>query len=83
MNNTKEQWIMQNGVPNEFYILDNKMGVVAVVRGEDNARKIVAAPDMYKALKYIIRELDKANIIKANSIFMAMPNKALAKADGK
>ena len=41
-----------------------------------------AAPDMYEALKYIIRELDKANIIKADSIFMAMPNEVLAKVEG-
>jgi hypothetical protein len=42
-----------------------------------------AAEDMHEALKYIIRELDKAKIIKANSMFMEMPNKAIAKAEGK
>ena len=50
---------------------------------EGNAHLIVASKDMYEALKYIIRELDKADIIKANSIFMEMPNKAIHKAEGK
>jgi len=38
-----------------------------------------SAPKLRKALKYIIRELDKADIIKADSIFMEMPNRAIAK----
>ena len=42
-----------------------------------------ALPDLYEALKYVVRELDKADIIKKDSIFMEMPNKALAKAEGK
>ena len=42
-----------------------------------------AAPKLYEALKYIIRELDKAGIIKADSIFMEMPNKAIAIVEGK
>jgi len=40
-------------------------------------------PTLYESLEYIIRELDKAGIIKANSIFMLMPNKALAKVKEK
>ena len=48
-----------------------------------NAHLIAAAPELYEALKYIIRALDEAGIIKANSIFMVTPNKAIAKASGK
>ncbi len=35
--------------------------------------------DLCESLEYIIRELDKAGVIKKNSIFMEMPNKVLAK----
>jgi hypothetical protein len=48
-----------------------------------NANLIVSAPLLYEALKYIIRELDKADIIKDNSIFMEMPQRAIKKAEGK
>jgi len=47
-----------------------------------NAHLIASAPELYEALSYIIRALDEAGYIKANSIFMDMPNKALAKAEG-
>lgn len=39
--------------------------------------------DLYEALKYIIRELDKAGVIKSDSVFMVSPQKALSKAEGK
>jgi len=46
----------------------------------DNPQAVAESiEDLVEALEYIIRELDRANIIKANSIFMDMPNKALAK----
>lgn len=48
-----------------------------------NAHLIAAAPELYEALKYIVRALDEANVIKTTSIFMEMPNKAIAKARGK
>lgn len=38
---------------------------------------------LYEALIHIVRELDKAGIIKADSIFMEMPNKALSQAERK
>ena len=47
-----------------------------------NAQLIASSPKLYEALKYIIRELDKANIIKANSVFMLKPQKAIAEAEG-
>ena len=38
---------------------------------------------LYESLDYIIRELDKAGVIKANSIFMDMPNRVLTKVKAK
>jgi len=38
--------------------------------------------ELLEALEYIIRELDKANVIKADSIFMEFPNKVLTKIRG-
>ena len=35
--------------------------------------------ELYESLDYIVRELDKAGVIKKNSIFTEMPNKVLAK----
>jgi len=64
---------------------DYEIATVHIYNGEQiaNAQLIASVPDLYEALKYIIRELDKADIIKANSIFMLMPVQALAKAEGK
>ena len=38
--------------------------------------------ELYEALQYIICELDQADVIKANSIFMEFPNRVLAKIEG-
>lgn len=59
-------------------VLDN---LIPPQEKEANAHLIAAAPELYEALSYIIRELDQANIIKAE--FMATPQKALAKAEGR
>jgi len=50
---------------------------------QNNANLISAAPDLYETLKYVIRELDRADIIQANSVFMECASRALAKAEGK
>lgn len=39
--------------------------------------------ELYEALKYVIRELDKADIVKADSILMEYPNRAIAKVEGE
>lgn len=71
---------------------DRGYGVIVEPVGRENDRAFnlyqitpalaKAAPELCEALKYIIRELDKANIIKADSIFMEMPNKVIAKVEG-
>jgi len=80
---------MRINIPINFYEIDSNGNHVVRITGGDEVSKqkrenlIRASEDMYEALKYIIRELDKADIIKANSIFMELPNKAIAKAEGR
>lgn len=80
---TKGKWsINKRGITYEIYCKRGDKSdykVAERIYNKANAHLIAAAPSLYEALKYIIRALDEANVIKATSIFMEMPNKALAK----
>jgi len=54
----------------------SKMGQELEKRLDENKYELL------DALKYIIRELDKAGIIKADSVFMSYPQRVIGKIEG-